>query len=129
MQDLSYYEALPDFMDGEELKKEFEALMKANIKENIDNFLESIYELSLRQVASHSPIDELISTQISDIVISLWDMDSLENTETSMGIIINLELYDAYQYFKTKLKTIKNKSVKIELEDAFAELGNWGNNK
>lgn len=126
MLDLSYYESLPDFMDSKDVKREFEILIKTGTEGGADILLESLYELTLRQVDSNSPIDKAVSTQINDMVISLWNQDSVGNTETCMGIIINLELYDAYIYFRDKLTTIRNSHVKAELSESFTELGNWG---
>lgn len=123
MIDLSYYECLPDFMPQHEVEKKLKGLLEKYKLEADRYLLDSIYELSSHQVNNYALVANELRLSISEVIISSWDMDCIDNTETCIAIITNLGLQVAYEFMKEEASNVTNSDVKHELDEAFIELG------
>ena len=126
MEKIEYYQRLPDVISADALKSELQVLLLDNIGVEDELILSAISELSSRYVDSCVSIPDDMCNKLNEKLISMWDRNSIENTELVIGAIINFELFDAYDYLKNESSSVRNVTVKKWLEDTFLELGDWG---
>ncbi len=121
MIDLNYYERLPDYLEAEDLKKEVTALLNLFSSNGGEEYLEALYELSLRKENINLTLDELTQERIDKSVNQSWDMNSLSNTELVIMITFNFELRKSFELLKSKYSQVSVPEVRKELEECFAD--------
>jgi len=123
---LKDYSLLPDYMEVEDLKREFRSLLlhAKIIKDNV-GFSEALYELAIRQWHTYKVIENSLKDEINNWIIENFNFNSLEITESLIGVIGNLGLEKSYEYIKESIsKDINiNKDVKHKILEAINEFG------
>ena len=116
---VNYYERLEDYPEPDVLKEEIKSLLSQSSDEQAEPYLEALYELSLRKENIELDLDEVTLQRIDKVVRSLWNSNSLSNTEFVIMIIFNFELKQAFQMLKDKYSQVASYEVKQELEQCF----------
>ncbi len=79
MDELNYYEKLPDVMLQVDIEQELESIL-CRVEQSVnEEQLEVIYELSLRQVNNYALLNKELCSKITSIVCASWDKTSLDN--------------------------------------------------
>ncbi len=123
MFELTYYEKLPEVLPQADIENEFNVLLNQKDGVAVLDFLEAIYELSSRQVNNYALVNSVLISKLNKEICVCWDRNSLENTEICVGIVINLGLQIAYEYFKKEMYLVVDIEVKKELIETFNEMG------
>lgn len=125
-QEFKRIKTLPDIVPSEVLENEFKKLISKTKNIGEDNkliLLLAYFELSERQWHTYKLLNPNLLREIDSILISLWDKESLESTETIMGVIGMLGLQKTYERIKGYLSQRLFKDVKQEILDAIEEFG------
>lgn len=126
-QELERIRNLPDFVSSESLKKEFNKIISEtskNVKESNNLLLlEAYFELSERQWHTYEILEPEILNKIDSIIITLWDKNSLESTESITGIVGMLGLQKTYEIILSSLSQKLKKDVKQEILETVEEFG------
>lgn len=123
MKNIEYYEKLPDVVHQTEVENALNSIFRESQSQGSEETLAVIYELSLRQANNYKYISRDLHTKVNDYVIKNLNFSCEYNVETSIGIIVNLGLQNAYYYIKSSASSVNHLAVKKLLEETIDEFG------
>lgn len=115
-------------LNGTQFEDEFDFLIRV-IKNGTDEYeanliMDVMCELAEMQWETYEILPELIRRNLGDVIIKIWNRNSLDSTEKLVAIIAKLGLGNALIYLSTVENDIINPAVKNEIASAIVEFGN-----
>lgn len=125
MKPLSYYESLPDYMPEEQIATEFRDLLSLPLsvgQRSIDT-IRSLVELSERQWHTYKILCISIKSEVSRLLISMWDDEDADKADSILSITGNLGLSEVMEFLMSKSTDSFSTTVKKSVMDAYDEFG------
>ena len=80
--------------------------------------LKDLYELAYRQWDTYEPLEDEMSNQVSDYLLSAIQLNSYDIMDTVLSIVENLSLKNVFEYIIEKKDYITNPSVRTLVDEA-----------
>ncbi|WP_042160365.1 hypothetical protein [Paenibacillus gorillae] len=116
---------LPDYLSTETLASYYH-----NVLENYEtgkfekgDFLSSLIQLTDRQVMTYELLKEEIRSNVDEVLCKLWNIDSYEDVDTILSIVVNLGLVECFKIISTSINDVKNEKILNEITDTINEVG------
>lgn len=114
-------------LKGGKLDEEFEFLIRV-IKGGVlgresDFLMSALVELADRQWDTYEILPDGIRRELGELIVKIWDKNSLDSTEKLLGVIAKLGLGNALSHLALVAKEISNLDVRQEIASAVIEFG------
>ena len=80
--------------------------------------LKDLYELAYRQWDTYEPLEDEMSDQVSDYLLSAIQLNSYDIMDTVLSIVENLSLKNVFEYIVERKDDINNPSVRLLVDEA-----------
>ena len=80
--------------------------------------LKDLYELAYRQWDTYEPLEDEMSNQVSDYLLSAIQLNSYDIMDTVLSIVENLSLKNVFEYIVERKDDINNPSVRLLVDEA-----------
>ncbi len=118
---LEEIEKLPDILDIETLELLFQSVLNEFISESITKkeFLLILSELAGRQGMTYELLKSDIRKRVDEVLCKLWNIDSYEDVDIILSIVVNLGLENCFDIIKQSVS--KNNEIDKVILDEILE--------
>ena len=124
---LEEYQMLPDVLSVKEVKQLFLNAMSDFTKGTLNKreFLEIMCEITDRQGMTYQPLEEKLKKKIDLMMCNLWNIDSYDDVDDILFIVVNLGLESCFNKAKETIENPGNipEDIYKEIQETVEEVG------
>lgn len=123
---------LPDRVEAGMLLSLFRSALQEFKHGSLDKneFMILLTQLTDRQICTYELLEQDTRNEVDNVVKALWNVDSYDDVDILLSIVVNLGLSQSFNKIKQSLHTNKDMKpmIRNEIEETVAEVGKYISN-